>query len=64
MLKVKVGKTEPVESAMKRLLKKSQRAGVIAETKRRRTFESKRTRNMRRKKTTIRKARKKAGLPV
>ena len=64
MLKVNVGKSEPVEQALRRLMKKVQRAGVIAEIKRRRAYESRADRNKRRTKATIRKNRKRAGLPL
>ena len=64
MLKVNVGKTEPVEAALKRLLKKVQKAGLIAEVKRREFFESPELRKKRRKAAAIRKERKKAGLPL
>jgi small subunit ribosomal protein S21 len=64
LLKVNVGKTEPVEAALKRLLKKVQKAGVIAEMKRREYYESSELRKKRRKAAAIRKNRKKAGLPL
>lgn len=64
LLKVNVGKSEPVEQALRRLLKKVQRAGVIAETKRRRAHESPRMRKIRRKAATVRKLRRRSGLSV
>ncbi len=64
MLKVKVGKTEPIDSAMRRLSKKVQKAGLVAEIKRRMAFESRKARVKRRKASTIRRERKRAGLSV
>jgi small subunit ribosomal protein S21 len=64
LLKVKVGKTEPIDSAMRRLSKNVQKAGLVAEIKRRMAFESRKARVKRRKASTIRRERKRAGLSV
>ena len=64
LLKVQVGKTEAVDSAYRRLMKKVVKGGVIAEVKRRKRFESRSDCKKRRKKATIRKERKRMGLPV
>ena len=64
MLKVQVGKNEPIDSAMRRLTKKVVGSGTIAEVKKRMYYESPQARKKRRKKIAVRKSRKRAGLPV
>jgi len=64
LLKVKVGKTEPIDSALRRLAKKVQRSGLVKEVKRRKTHESRAARIKRRKLSVIRRERKRMGLPV
>lgn len=64
LLQVQVGKSESMDSAMRRLGKKMADAQIVPEVKRRKTYKSRRDRVLERKKSAVRKNRKHAGLKV